>query len=113
MSNKRYDDLMRALVPRPNPQQPTGPQPGQGPPVVLPPGQQPYHPPGPVYIGQAPIQPPVEYPRQYPVEPWPPMPGPRPDPRPKQKTGPSGLDVAMIIFGAACFVIILAALLPR
>lgn len=115
MTNKKYDDLIRALVPRqPNPQ-PSGPQPGQGPPVIMYPGQQPYNPPGPVYIGQAPIQPPVYRaeppytPDPYPVEPWPPMP-PR-QPRPKS-SGPSGLDVAMILLCAGCFIIFLAALLP-
>jgi hypothetical protein len=115
MSDKRYDDLMRALIPRQNPQQPTGPMPGHQGPMPGYTGQPPAYHPTPYYMGNAPIQYPVEYPRQYPVEPWRPMPEPRPpiDPRPRQKTGPSGLDVAMIIFGAACFVIILAAMLPR
>ena len=118
-SNKKYDDLIRALVPR----QPTGPQPGhhpagqpQQPMMVYPPGQ-PYQP-GPYYMGNAPIQ----YPPQYrmeppympePVEPWPPMPPNPPRYPPPRKSGPSGLDLAVVIFVAAMALIFLAAALPN
>jgi len=114
-SNKKYDDLIRALVPR----QPTGPQPGhhpagqpQQPMMVYPPGQ-PYQP-TPYYMGNAPIQYPVDpYPRQYSVEPWPPMPDPRPPrPEPAKKSG-TWLDLAMVIFISAMALIFLAAALPN
>jgi len=114
-NNQKYDDLMRALVPRQphNPQyghQPAG-QPQQ--PMVVYPGQ-PYQP-TPYYMGNAPIQYPPQYPvdpypRQDPVEPWPPMPPRQPQPR---KSGPSGLDLAVVIFVAAMALIFLAAALPQ
>lgn len=122
MSNKRYDELMRALVPK----QPTGPTHGHHPagqpqqPMVVYPGQ-PYPPAGPYHHGNAPIQYP-QYPRiepGYPVEPYPepwpePMPGPNPPRRPQpEKRGPSGLDLAVVIFVAAMGLIFLAAALPR
>ena len=119
MSNqKRIDDLMRALVPR---QQQQGHQPAgqpQQPMMVYPPGQPyPYPPTGPWYQGNAPVHPPqyrMEPPYMpEPVEPWPPMP-PNPPRQPQpRKSGPSGLDLAVVIFVAAMALIFLAAALPQ
>jgi hypothetical protein len=120
MSNKRYDDLIRALVPKqPGPQhghQPAGHQPMTAYPV--------YPPAGPYYQGQAPIiyqqappAPPAPYQRaDYPpVDHWPTMPGPEPLRQPQQprKQGPSAIDTAAVIFVVACVLIFLAAMLPQ
>lgn len=99
MSNRKYDELMRALVPKqPGHQHPTH---GQHPTPY--PGQ-PYPPAGPYHHGNAPIQYP-QYPRMEPgyppVEPYyppvepEPIPGPPRDPRPKS-SGPSWMDGALI-----------------
>lgn len=117
MSNKRYDDLIRALVPR-QPQNPTGPAYGQYPQPQPQPGPGPGYYPGPYYRGQAPIvDPPGYYPPVYPQpDPWPPTPGPvmpvMPRPKPEKK-GMSGLDLALVIFVAAMGIIFLAAALPN
>lgn len=113
----QYQDLMRALVPK----QPTGPTHGHHPsPYPGYPGPT-YPPAGPYYHGAAPIQyppgyrtEPGYYPEPYP-EPWPePLPGPNPPRRPQpEKSGPSGLDLAVVIFVAAMGLIFLAAALPN
>ncbi len=120
MSNKKYDDLIRALVPRqPGPQQPghqpAGHQPMAGYPV--------YPQAGPYYQGQAPIvyqqgPPPAPAPMPYqrydyhqPVgDPWPVPEQPR---RQESRKGWNGVDVAAVIFAVACLLIFIAAALPR
>ena len=115
-NNQKYDELLRALIPKQQQQGHPGhqgaPQPG------YPVNPYPYPPTGPWYQGNAPVQ----YPPQYrieppympdPVEPWPPMP-PNPPRQPQpRKSGPSGLDLAVVIFVAAMALIFLAAALPQ